>query len=208
MAEVGEPMSRDHVILRYNSSGGSIICCTQDVPYNQRMREYLKVCTGITCTPENSTRAYCNASCECGCTIYSTNDSIVLISVVFLGAKTCSCVCHEEIMFISKRSLCFGTCLVTLPIVLASVNVSMLLVKALVKDDLPHHAKEVEAYVPEVICGVSWCPLTQPTRRMYTCVHATHRCTAIMFNFAVYACIALLSGVKNLVVHCVKGTMC
>jgi hypothetical protein len=84
----------------------------------------------------------------------------------------------------------------------------MLLAKALVKDDQPHHVKEVEAYVPEVICGVSWCPLTQPTRRMYTCVHATPRCTATMFNFAVYAHIALLSGVKNLVVHCLKGTMC
>jgi hypothetical protein len=128
MADVGgESMSRDYVILRYNSSGdssgGSIICCTKDVPYNQRMREHLKLCTGITCTPGDSTRAYCNASCECGCTIISTNDSSVLISVAFLGAKKCSCVCHEEIMFISNRSLCFGTCLVTLPIVLASVNV-------------------------------------------------------------------------------------
>ena len=37
---------------------------------------------------------------------------------------------------------------------------------------------------------------------------ATPRCAAIMINYAVLIVIALLSGVKDLAVHCETGTMC
>ena len=64
MPEADECMSGDHVTLRDSSSGGPIICTTKTVPYVSRMREHLNLCPGIMCTPEDLTKAHCDARCE------------------------------------------------------------------------------------------------------------------------------------------------
>jgi hypothetical protein len=110
LPKVDECMSGHYATLRDSLSGGSIICTTRKVPYIPRMREHLKLCTGITCTPEKSTKRHCDDNCACGAVSVFTNNSIVRMPGACIGREKCSCICHEVIMFISKRKLCFGMC--------------------------------------------------------------------------------------------------
>ncbi len=124
MPEADDWKSGDHVTLRDKLSGGSIICSRKDVPYNPRMREYLKLCRGITCTPAKSTKPHCDS--DCGCCIISTT-SIVNIPVTFAGEERCSCICHEKILYVSNRKICFGTSCQSLSLALVCVSICCLL---------------------------------------------------------------------------------